>query len=94
MLREYHAKYCRLFVFPGTSAENSARAIIDSTAPFDVTGAITSNGPTHFKNESIGQVSNGFKVPHYFTSPDTPWIKVAIERLEKDPLCVFWAGTL
>ena len=45
-----------------------------------------SDGPTHFKNETVRAVTRGLKVPHHFTLPYTPWSNSAVERLGKEIL--------
>lgn len=91
MLRDDHSNYCWLFSFPDTLAENAARAIIDWSAAFGVPRGLMSDGPTHFKNETLRRVSKGLRVPHHFTLPYTPWSNGAVERLGKELLRVFRA---
>lgn len=43
-----------------------------------------SDGPTHFKNETIRPVNKGQKVPHHFTLPYCPWYNGAMERLGRE----------
>lgn len=89
MLRDDHSDYKWLLPFPDTSAENAARAIIDWSAAFGVPKGLMSDGPTHFKNETMRLVSKGLKVPHHFTLPYSPWSNGAVERLGKELLRVF-----
>lgn len=89
MLRDDHSEYCWFFAFPDTSAENATRAIIDWSAAFGVPNGLMSDGPTHFKNETVRRVAKGLKVPHHFTLPYTPWSNCAVERLGKELLRVF-----
>lgn len=91
MMRDDHSNYCWLFAFPDTSAENAARAIIDWSAAFNVPKGLMSDGPTHFKNETIRLVCKGLRVPHHFTLPYSPWSNGGIERLGKELLRVFRA---
>lgn len=46
-----------------------------------------SDDPTHFKNETLRLVANGFRMPHYFTLPYKPWSNGRIEFLGKELLC-------
>eukprot|EP00737_Agarophyton_chilense_P004793 gb/GEZJ01006384.1/.p2 GENE.gb/GEZJ01006384.1/~~gb/GEZJ01006384.1/.p2 ORF type:complete len:161 (-),score=13.18 gb/GEZJ01006384.1/:638-1120(-) len=50
-----------------------------------------SDGPTHFKNETIRLVSTGLMVPHHFTVPYSSWSNRAVERLGKELLRVLRA---
>lgn len=72
MLRDDHSDYKWLFSFPNTAAENATRAIIDWAGAFGVRKSLMSDGPTHFKNETIRMVAKGLKVPHHFTLPYCP----------------------
>ena len=72
MLRDDHSDYKWFFAFPDTSAENAAHAIIDWCAAFGVPNGLMSDGPTHFKNETVRSVCKNLKVPHHFTLPYTP----------------------
>ena len=83
MLRDDHSDYKWFFAFGDTSAENASRAIIDCCAAFGVPKGLMSDGPTHFKNETVHKVSKGLKVPHHFTLPYTPWSKWDIFRVAK-----------
>ena len=89
MLRDDHSDYKWFFAFSDTSAENAAHAIIDWCAAFGVPKGLMSDGPTHFKNETVRAVTRGLKVPHHFTLPYTPWSNGAVERLGKELLRVF-----
>lgn len=88
MLRDDHSNYCWFFPFPDTSAENAARAIIDWCAAFGVPHGLMSDGPTHFRNETLRLVAKGLRVPHHFTLPYAPWSNGGIERLGKELLRV------
>lgn len=72
MLRDDHSSYCWLFAFVDTLAANAARAINDWCAALGVPKALMSDGPTHFKNETIRLIEKGLRVPHHFTPPYTP----------------------
>ena len=88
MLRDDHSGYCRFFAFPDTIAENAATAIIDWSAAFGVPATLVSDGPTHFRNDTMRLISKGLRVPHRFTFPYCPWSNGAIERLGKELLRV------
>ena len=89
MLRDDRSDYKWFFAFSDTSAENAAHAIIDWCAAFGVPKELMSDGPTHFKNETVRAVTRRLKVPHHFTLPFTPWSNGAVERLGKELLRVF-----
>lgn len=89
MLKDSHSTHCWLFPFGNTSAENSARAIIEWCAAFGVSNGMMSDGPTNFLNEIVRRVCKGLKAPHHFTLPYTPWSNGSIERLGKELLRVF-----
>jgi len=91
LLRDDHSDYKWFFVFHDTLAENAAHALIDWAAAFNVPNGLMSDGPTHFKNETVRLVSRGLKTPHHFTLPYTPWSNGAVERLGKEVLKVFRA---
>ena len=91
MLRDDHSDYKWFFAFPDTSAENAATSIIDWSAAFGVPEGLMSDGPTHFKNETIRLITRGLKVPHHFTLPYSSWSNGAVERLGKELLRVMRA---
>lgn len=88
MLRDDHSDYHWFFAFPDTSAENAAVAIIDWCAALGVPNGFMSDGPTHFRNETVRLISKGLKVPHHFTLPYSPWSNGAVERLGRELLRV------
>ena len=47
-----------------------------------------SDGPTHFKNEVLRQLSKALHTRHHFTTPYCPWNNGAVERLGKELLRV------
>jgi transposase InsO family protein len=89
MLRDDHSSYAWFFPFAETSAENAAIALIDWCAAFGVPQGLMSDGPTHFRNETLRLLAKGLKTPHHFTLPYSPWSNGAIERLGKEMLRVF-----
>jgi len=91
MMRDDHSDYKMFYCFPSTDAENAATAIIEWCSLFGVPGRLMSDGPTHFKNETVRLVSKGLKVPHHFTLPYCPWSNGAVERLGKELLRVLRA---
>lgn len=93
MLRDDHSDYKWFYALASTDAENAASAIIDWAAAFGVPAALMSDGPTHFKNETLRLVSKGLRVPHHFTLPYCPWSNGAVERLGKELLRTFRAVT-
>ena len=86
MLRDDHSDYKWLFAFPNTAAENAAQAIVDWCAAFAVPQGLMSDGPTHFRNETIRLLCKSLRVPHHFTLPYSPWSNGAVERLGKEIL--------
>lgn len=91
MLHGDHSDYKWFFATPGTSAENAALAIIDWCAAFNVPQGQMSDGPTHFRNETVRMVTKTLRVPHHFTLPYTPWSNGAVERLGKEVIRTFRA---
>lgn len=91
MLRDDLSDYKWFFEFADTLATNAATAIIDWCAAFGVPKSLLSDGPTHFKNETVRLVCEGLRVPHHFTLPYCPWSNGAVERLGKELLRVFRA---
>lgn len=71
MIRDDHSNYKWFFAFDSTSAKNAAHAILDWCAAFGVPSGLMSDGPTHFRNKTLRQVSRRLKVPHHFTLPYT-----------------------
>jgi len=91
MLRDDHSDYAWFFPSSDTLAETAAIALVDWCAAFSVPNGWMSDGPTHFRNETIRLLARGLKVPHHFTLPYTPWSNGAVERLGKELLRVFRA---
>ena len=89
MLKDDHSGYCWFYPHGDTSPVNAADAITDWCAAFGVPNGLMSDGPAHFKNETVRLLSRGLKVPHHFTLPYTPWSNGSIERLGKELLRVF-----
>lgn len=88
MMRDDHSDYKLFYCFPDTSAENAATAIIEWCSMFGVPNTFMSDGPTHFKNETLRLVSNGLKVRHHFTLAYCPWSNGAVERLGRELISV------
>lgn len=91
MLRDDHSNYAWFYATCDTAAEQAASAIIDWCAAFGTPKQLMSDGPTHFKNETIRQLAKGLRVPHHFTLPYSPWSNGGIERLGKELLRTFRA---
>lgn len=72
MMRVDHSDYKMYYCFPSTDAENAATAIIEWCSLFGVPSGLMSDGPTHFKNETVRLVSKGLKVHHHLTLPYCP----------------------
>lgn len=64
MLSEDHRDYNRFFLFFNTAADCAAQAIMDWRAAFGVPKMLMSDGPTHFKNETVRVVCRDPKVLH------------------------------
>lgn len=43
-----------------------------------------SDGPTHFKNQTLRLVAKRLEVPHHFTLPYCPWSDGAIKCTRKE----------
>lgn len=72
MLRDDHPDYKWFFACHNLTAETAARATIDWCAACGVPKSLMSDGPTHFKNETLRLLSKGLKVRHHFTLPYFP----------------------
>lgn len=72
-----------------TSAEQADTAIIDCCAAFVVPKMLTSDSPTHLKNETLSRLRKSLRVPHHSTLPYTPWPNRGIERLGQEMFRVF-----
>lgn len=81
MIWDDHSDYKRVFPFLNTAGENAAVALIDWRAAFGIPKRLMSNGPTHFRNETLRLLAKGLKTPHHFTLPYFPWSYGAVERL-------------
>lgn len=57
MLRDYHSNYVWMFTFAGNMTENAAHTIIDWCSAFGIPIGLMSDGPTHFRNETIRLVT-------------------------------------
>eukprot|EP00171_Calliarthron_tuberculosum_P003723 IDg3723t1 len=88
IVRDDHSHYCWLFPFADTKAEIAAHALVDWCAAFGVPKGLMSDGPTHFKNETLRLVTKTLRTPHHFTLPYCPWSNGAVERLGRELLRV------
>lgn len=60
--------------------ENATVNIIEWCASFSVPNGLMSDGPTHFRNDTVRLVSKGLKVSHHFTLPYFPWSNGEVDR--------------
>ena len=88
MIRDDHSGYTWFYPSPTTSAEQASHALIDWCAAFGAPVSFMSDGPTHFRNESIRLLAKGLRTRHHFTMAYCPWSNGAIERLGKELLRV------
>lgn len=86
MLRDDHSSYCWLYPTNTTDASTVEDALLDWSAAFGAPNGLMSDGPTHFKNETIRLLTEGLRTPHHFTQPYCPWSNGAIERQGKELL--------
>lgn len=88
MLRDDHSGYSWFYPSETTSAETAAHALLDWCAAFGAPNQLMSDGPSHFKNDTLRILAKGLRSPHHFTLPYCPWSNGAIERLGKELLRV------
>lgn len=88
MLRDDKCNYCWLFPFPNTHAENVAHTIIYWSAAFAVLYFLLSDGPTHFRNQTVRLVTKALRIKHDFTLPYFAWSNDAVKRLAREVLRV------
>lgn len=88
MLRDDHSGYTWFYPTDTTSAETAAHALLDWCAAFGAPKQLMSDGPSHFKNDTLRLLAKGLRSPHHFTLPYCPWSNGAIERLGKELLRV------
>lgn len=88
LLRDDRSDCKRFYCLPDTGAENAATAVIEWCSIFGVPKMLMSDGPTHFKNETLQLVWKGLKVPHHCTLAYCPWSDGAVERLGRELICV------
>ena len=62
--------------------------MLDWSADFGAPHGLMSDGPSHFKNETIRLLSKSLRSPHHFTLPYCPWSNGGVERLGKETLRV------
>lgn len=86
MLRDDHSGYAWFYPTVSTSAEQAASAIVDWCAAFGPPNSMMSDGPTHFRNETIRMLTKSLRAKHHFTTPYCPWSNGGIERLGKELL--------
>lgn len=73
MLMDDYLAYSWLYPSEKTSAETAAHALLDFPAAFGAPLQLMSDGPTHFKNETICLLINNLSPPNHFTLPYCPW---------------------
>lgn len=88
MLKDDHSGYCWQYPTITTDAESAADALLDWSAAFGAPKGLMSDGPSHFRSETIRRLTKGLRAPHHFTLPYCPWSNGSIERLGKELLRV------
>lgn len=78
------SNYTWLYEFLGTKAEKAGQALVEWCAAFEIPGGFMSDGPSHFKNETMRILCKSLRVPHHFTLPYCPWSNGAVERLGRE----------
>lgn len=84
MIRDDHSGYCWFFPATTLAAETAADVLIDWSASFGVPETLMSDGPTHFKNETLRLLVKKLSSKHHFTLTYAPWYNGGIERLGKE----------
>lgn len=88
VLRDDHSHYELFFCFPNTDTEIAATAITEWCFIFEVSSALMSYGPAHFKNDTAGLITKGLQVPHHSTLRYCLWSSGAGERLGRELVLV------
>lgn len=88
MLRCDHRGYAWLYPTTTTGADQAANALVDWCAAFGPRKTFMSDGPSHFRNETMRLLSKGMRCKHHFTQAYCPWSNGSIERLGKEILRV------
>lgn len=88
MSRDDHSSYCWFYSDAKTSAETTAHALLDWCAAFGTPSGLMSDGPMHFKKETVRLLTRGLSTLHNFTLPYFSWSNGAVERLGKELLRV------
>lgn len=91
MIQDDHSGYVRLYSTTNTTAETVAHAFLDWCATFTIPKSFMSNGPTHFRNETIRLLVKGLRTKHHFTLPYFTWSNGAVERVGRAILRVYHA---
>lgn len=86
MVKDDHSGYCWLYPAITTDAVTVTEALLDKSVAFVALSGLISDGPTHFKNETVRLVTKELRTAHHFTQPYRPWSNGAIERLDKEVL--------
>lgn len=88
MLRDYHSGYSWLYPSGTMSAGTASHTILDWTTAFVVPSQLMSDGPSHFKNETVRLLTKGLRTRHHFTLAYFPRSNGAVKRLGKELLRV------
>lgn len=86
MIRDDHSGYAWFYPTVNQEAEQAAVALIDWSAAFGSPLMLMSDGPSHFRNETMRLLAKGMQCRHHFTLPYCPWSNGGIERLGKELL--------
>lgn len=88
ILRDNHSGYSCMYPTDSTSADTAVHALLDWSEAFDVPTQLISDGPTHFKNETLRPLAKLIRVPHHVMLPYCPRSNGAVGRLGKEFLRV------
>lgn len=81
--RDNSSSYCWVYICADATKKFSSKAIINCCADSGVPKMYMSDGPTHFKNDTM-RGCRRLNVPHSFTLPYFPWTSEVLERLGKN----------
>lgn len=73
LVRDDNSGYGWFYPSSSKSAGKAYNARLDWCASFGVPNSLMSDGPTHFRNETIPLVANILCTPHQFTLSYCPW---------------------
>lgn len=89
MLQNDHLNNSCFLDCPDTFAEHALRAIVDCCTAFNVPARAMSDGPAHFKNETVRPIAKGLSMPHHFKLLYSPGSSSKLEHLSKELLSFF-----